>query len=154
MALCMPGCKVKCQPRPLTVIHGHRTLKAPHPVRSAQLTRVPPSQYHGGGPRGNPGCCGSPPFFSAAPPLALLGLPAADLGSKNRPESLCRLIWEEPGSPPGLRAYGELGNQRSLSAQTPTGSLRQTVPPAVWTWLRKKKRKRDIVDTTFHASVA
>jgi hypothetical protein len=25
------------------VIHGHRTLKAPHPVRSAQLTRVPPS---------------------------------------------------------------------------------------------------------------
>ena len=39
-------------------IHGHRTLKAPHPVRSAQLTRVPPSQYHGGGPRGNPGCCG------------------------------------------------------------------------------------------------
>ena len=39
-------------------IHGHRTLKAPHPVRSAQLTGVPPSQYHGGGPRGNPGCCG------------------------------------------------------------------------------------------------
>jgi hypothetical protein len=26
-----------------TCIHGHRTLKAPHPVRSAQLTRVPPS---------------------------------------------------------------------------------------------------------------
>jgi hypothetical protein len=26
-----------------TLIHGHRTLKAPHPVRSAQLTRVPPS---------------------------------------------------------------------------------------------------------------
>ena len=25
------------------VIHGHRTLKAPHPVRSAQLTGVPPS---------------------------------------------------------------------------------------------------------------
>jgi hypothetical protein len=24
-------------------IHGHRTLNAPHPVRSAQLTRVPPS---------------------------------------------------------------------------------------------------------------
>jgi hypothetical protein len=24
-------------------IHGHRTLKVPHPVRSAQLTRVPPS---------------------------------------------------------------------------------------------------------------
>ena len=22
-------------------IHGHRTLKAPHPVRSAKLTRVP-----------------------------------------------------------------------------------------------------------------
>jgi hypothetical protein len=47
-----------------TCIHGHRTLKAPHPVRSAQLTRVPPSQYHGGGPRGNPGCCGfSSSFF-------------------------------------------------------------------------------------------
>ena len=42
----------------MNCIHGHRTLKAPHPVRSAQLTRVPPSQYHGGGPRGNPGCCG------------------------------------------------------------------------------------------------
>ena len=26
-----------------TCIHGHRTLKAPHPVWSAQLTRVPPS---------------------------------------------------------------------------------------------------------------
>ena len=25
----------------LEVIHGHRTLKAPHPVRSAKLTRVP-----------------------------------------------------------------------------------------------------------------
>lgn len=24
-------------------IHGHRTSKAPHPVRSAQLTGVPPS---------------------------------------------------------------------------------------------------------------
>jgi hypothetical protein len=24
-------------------IHGHRTPKAPHPVRSAQLTGVPPS---------------------------------------------------------------------------------------------------------------
>ena len=23
------------------VIHGHRTLKAPHPVRSAQLSKVP-----------------------------------------------------------------------------------------------------------------
>ena len=31
-------------------IHGHRTLKAPHPVRSPQLTRVPPV-VHGGGPR-------------------------------------------------------------------------------------------------------
>ena len=47
----------------LYYIHGHRTLKAPHPVRSAQLTRVPPSQYHGGGPRGNPGCCGYSIFF-------------------------------------------------------------------------------------------
>ena len=30
--------------RPITfyaIIHGHRTLKAPHPVRSAKLTRVP-----------------------------------------------------------------------------------------------------------------
>lgn len=46
-----------------TFIHGHRTLKAPHPVRSAKLTRVPLSQYHGGGPRGNPGCCGSSTFY-------------------------------------------------------------------------------------------
>ena len=35
---------VACMPFFTTsVIHGHRTLKAPHPVRSAQLTRVPPS---------------------------------------------------------------------------------------------------------------
>jgi hypothetical protein len=27
----------------LSGIHGHRTSKAPHPVRSAQLTEVPPS---------------------------------------------------------------------------------------------------------------
>ena len=26
-----------------TCIHGHRTPKAPHPVRSAKLTGVPPS---------------------------------------------------------------------------------------------------------------
>ena len=27
----------------IPIIHGHRTLKTPHPVRSAKLTRVPPS---------------------------------------------------------------------------------------------------------------
>ena len=42
-------------------ICGHRTLKAPHPVRSAKLSKVSPSQYCGGGPRGNPRCCSS--FF-------------------------------------------------------------------------------------------
>ncbi len=46
-----------------TDICGHRTLKAPHPVRSAQLSKVSPSQYCGGGPRGNPRCCSSI-FFS------------------------------------------------------------------------------------------
>ena len=55
----------------LYYIHGHRTLKAPHPVRSAQLTRVPPSQYHGGGPRGNPGCCGYSIFFFEVPRMCL-----------------------------------------------------------------------------------
>ncbi len=40
-----------------TDICGHRTVKAPHPVRSAKLSTVSPSQYCGGGPRGNPGCC-------------------------------------------------------------------------------------------------
>ena len=40
-----------------TFICGHRTLKAPHPVRSAKLSKVPTSQYYGGGPHGNPGCC-------------------------------------------------------------------------------------------------
>lgn len=40
-------------------ICGHRALKAPHPVRSAKLSRASPSQYCGGGPRGNPGCCSS-----------------------------------------------------------------------------------------------
>ncbi|PWY97500.1 hypothetical protein BCV70DRAFT_50510 [Testicularia cyperi] len=45
-------------------ICGHRTLKAPHPVRSAKLSKVSPSQYCGGGPRGNPRCCSSFfPFF-------------------------------------------------------------------------------------------
>ncbi len=43
-------------------ICGHRTLKAPHPVRSAKLSKVSPSQYCGGGPRGNPRCCSS--FFA------------------------------------------------------------------------------------------
>ncbi len=38
-------------------ICGHRTLKAPHPVRSAKLSKVSPSHYCGGGPRGNPRCC-------------------------------------------------------------------------------------------------
>ena len=37
-------------------IYGHRTLKAPHPVRSAKLSRVPLSQYHGRGLRGNLEC--------------------------------------------------------------------------------------------------
>ena len=39
-----------------TYIYGHRTLEAPHPVRSAKLSRVPLSQYHGRGLRGNPEC--------------------------------------------------------------------------------------------------
>ena len=30
----------------------------PHPVRSGKPNRVSPSQYHRGGPGGNPGCCG------------------------------------------------------------------------------------------------
>ena len=42
-------------------ICGHRTVKAPHPVRSAKLSTVSPSQYCGGGPRGKLGCCSS--FF-------------------------------------------------------------------------------------------
>ena len=47
----------------LADICGHRTLKAPHPVRSAKLSKVSPSQYCGGGPRGNPRCCSSVLFF-------------------------------------------------------------------------------------------
>jgi hypothetical protein len=36
------ACQSECsRTLALTVIFGHRTLKAPHPVRSAQLTRVP-----------------------------------------------------------------------------------------------------------------
>ena len=45
--------------QPALNICGHRTLKAPHPVRSAKLSKVSPSQYCGGGPRGNPRCCSS-----------------------------------------------------------------------------------------------
>ena len=44
--ICVKKCKVwrVCKPiQQYTVIHGHRTLKALHPVRSAKLTRVPPS---------------------------------------------------------------------------------------------------------------
>ena len=52
-------------------IHGHRTLKAPHPVWSAQLIKVPPNQYHSGGPCGNPGCCGFFLFFKVHISLAL-----------------------------------------------------------------------------------
>jgi hypothetical protein len=36
-------CRVYNRVKTYYSIHGHRTLKAPHPVRSAQLTRVPPS---------------------------------------------------------------------------------------------------------------
>ena len=49
-------------------ICGHRTLKAPHPVRSAKLSKVSPSQYCGGGPRGNPRCCSSLFSSSSLPP--------------------------------------------------------------------------------------
>ena len=38
-------------------ICGHRIVKIPHPVRSAKSSTISPSQYCGGGPRGNPGCC-------------------------------------------------------------------------------------------------
>jgi hypothetical protein len=44
-------------------ICGHRTVKVPHPVRSAKSSTVSPSQYCGGGPRGNPGCCSSILFY-------------------------------------------------------------------------------------------
>jgi hypothetical protein len=40
-------------------ICGHRIVKVPHPVRSAKSSTISPSQYCGGGPRGNPGCCSS-----------------------------------------------------------------------------------------------
>lgn len=45
------------------LIHSHRTLKALHPVQSAKSTKVPPSQYYGGGPHGNPGCLWFPFSF-------------------------------------------------------------------------------------------
>ena len=32
-------------------------LKAPDPVRSPQLSNIWTSQYYGGGPHGNTGCC-------------------------------------------------------------------------------------------------
>lgn len=38
-------------------------LKAPDPVRSPQLSNIWTSQYYGGGPHGNTGCCSFCIFF-------------------------------------------------------------------------------------------
>ena len=38
-------------------------LKAPDPVRSPQLSNIWTSQYYGGGPHGNTGCCSFCNFF-------------------------------------------------------------------------------------------
>lgn len=37
--------------------YGHTMLKTPDPVRSPQLSNIWTSQYYGGGPHGNTGCC-------------------------------------------------------------------------------------------------
>ena len=42
---------------PLTISYGHIIPKAPDPVRSPQLNGIQISQYYGGGPHGNTGCC-------------------------------------------------------------------------------------------------
>lgn len=39
-------------------------LKAPDPVRSPQLSNIWTSQYYGGGPHGNTGCCSFFIFFN------------------------------------------------------------------------------------------
>jgi hypothetical protein len=58
---------MSCCVHPIACIsHSHRIVKIrPHPVRSAKSSTISPSQYCGGGPRGNPGCCipFCPPFF-------------------------------------------------------------------------------------------
>ena len=41
--------------------YGHTTVKAPYPIRTAQLSTVGPDQYYGRGLRGNLRCCMS--FF-------------------------------------------------------------------------------------------
>lgn len=46
-----------------TLSYGHTMLKAPDPVRSPQLSNIWTSQYYGGGPHGNTGCCSSFIFF-------------------------------------------------------------------------------------------
>jgi hypothetical protein len=53
-------------------------VKVPHPVRSAKSSTISPSQYCGGGPRGNPGCCSClfscchPFWYNISPSAALL----------------------------------------------------------------------------------
>ena len=47
----------------LTISYGHTMLKAPDPVRSPQLSNIWTSQYYGGGPHGNIGCCSFCNFF-------------------------------------------------------------------------------------------
>src|ERR1700716_1172019 len=42
-SLPFPGTTLQGSTFPFAVIHGHRTPKALHPVRSAKLTGVPPS---------------------------------------------------------------------------------------------------------------
>ena len=41
----------------LTLSFGHTTVKAPYPIRTAQLSTVGPDQYYGRGLRGNLRCC-------------------------------------------------------------------------------------------------
>ena len=45
------------------ISYGHTILKTPDPVRSPQLSNIWTSQYYGGGPHGNTGCCNFFNFF-------------------------------------------------------------------------------------------
>jgi hypothetical protein len=48
---------IKMLNKTVTTSYGHTILKAPDPVRSPQLSNIWTSQYYGGGPHGNTGCC-------------------------------------------------------------------------------------------------
>ena len=58
-----------------TLSYGHTTVKAPYPIRTAQLSTVGPDQYYGRGLRGNLRCCKAFLFLQTFCQVKKVGFP-------------------------------------------------------------------------------